>query len=559
MVNHLDRVDDYISRISRLRGTSTYRTAFILVFLAVSILSVALVAWPVTPSNIASITVRRSEVEANGSGSNYGLSADEAGQVVNALQGTTESVLPENVVATYEMTVNLKGLFPRRYDVYITSTREVYFRRSISSRIMRSEDPLLFYTHEAFLDLYPHGQMPIVSIVAKDEYITPVVDGRTWHVLKWDDAWHEGQLPPLAESTEQWPVQNSMGDGITVAVDSAPDKLALRVTNPTGKIVYDGALAGRELPLFPRNGLYNYQLALTWEDEALSYRGHYMASFSVIVDLPTAFYPPGPTIVQGELATFYALHVPEGMVPVLETELATRVQFFPYEDGYVAYLPTHYGNTPGEYILSYGLEGEPGMVSTLTVLPRDFRVQHLTVSPSVTAATRNDEAYEQFGRFFPQSRETSAPDRYYDQSFVVPVFGRLTTEFGQIRYTNNATAGSRHSGLDIAAPTGTPIVATNTGRVTLAMDLILTGNTLVIDHGQGLFSVHYHMHELFVEEGQLVPRGETVGTVGSTGFSTGPHLHFTMSYYQHNLEPGFFLVGEPLTFANATRHLTPVN
>jgi murein DD-endopeptidase MepM/ murein hydrolase activator NlpD len=120
---------------------------------------------------------------------------------------------------------------------------------------------------------------------------------------------------------------------------------------------------------------------------------------------------------------------------------------------------------------------------------------------------------------------------------------------------NDAPTSFRHSGLDIAAPTGTPIVATNNGRVTLSMDLILTGNTIVIDHGQGLFSVYYHMHERFVEEGHLVERGETIGTVGSTGFSTGPHLHFTMSYYRHNLEPGYFLVGEPITFENAHRYL----
>jgi murein DD-endopeptidase MepM/ murein hydrolase activator NlpD len=260
---------------------------------------------------------------------------------------------------------------------------------------------------------------------------------------------------------------------------------------------------------------------------------------------------PGPTIVQGELVAFYARNLPQGVMPVLEQDIAPGLQFYPHADGYVAYLPTHYGTAPGEYQLAYGLEGEPLKESTLIVLPREFHIQHLRVDGGIVAATRNEAAYAQFARYFHPARETSADERYYNEPFVLPVSGRLTTEFGETRYVNDAPTSSRHSGLDIAAPTGTPIVATNNGRVTLSMDLILTGNTIVIDHGQGLFSVYYHMHELFVEEGQLVERGETIGTVGSTGFSTGPHLHFTMSYYRHNLEPGYFLVGEPITFENA--------
>ena len=207
---------------------------------------------------------------------------------------------------------------------------------------------------------------------------------------------------------------------------------------------------------------------------------------------------------------------------MLELEIEGRLKLFPFEDGYVAYLPTHYGTAPGEYRLVYGLEGEILNESTLKVLPRDFHIQHLRVNAGIVASTRNEAAYEQFNRYFPKARETSSDERYYNEPFILPVSGRLTTEFGQTRYVNNAPTSYRHSGLDIAAPTGTTVLAANYGRVTLAMNLILTGNTIVLDHGQGLFSVYYHMHELFAEEGQFVERGEPIGTVGSTGFSTDP-------------------------------------
>ena len=84
----------------------------------------------------------------------------------------------------------------------------------------------------------------------------------------------------------------------------------------------------------------------------------------------------------------------------------------------------------------------------------------------------------------------------------------------------------------------------------LAMPLIITGNSIVIDHGEGLFSVYFHLDKIFVKEGEMVTRGQLVGAVGSTGFSTGPHLHFTMSYYRFDIEPGFLLYGETITKGN---------
>ncbi|MDO9534117.1 MAG: M23 family metallopeptidase [Bacillota bacterium] len=525
------------------------------ILLTASLLTAVLYIMPLTPSAASALSTIFVTNQGQDSGETHVLDQDQSKQLINALQGTTENELPEDLEAAYDMTLHLKGFFPRHYQVFVTSSRDVYLRRSISSRLIRSKDASFFYSHEAFHSLYIFGQMPDLRIVAQDEEIFPQVRKRQWQFLRWDNQWSDGRLLPLSEPSEKWPALKSAENDLTFTVDPVPDRIFLHVTDPTGKTVFEDTLPGGQLPGFHHNGLYDYRLSLFWEDETQPYRGQYEAYFSVKIELPPVFELPGPSIVQGELVAFYAHRIPEGVMPVLELDIDYRLQFFPHEDGYVAYLPTHYGTTPGEYLLIYGLEGEPLKESTLIVLPRDFHIQHLSVTPGIAASTQNEAAYEQFARYFPKARETSADERYYNQPFVLPVSGRLTTEFGETRYVNNAPTSSRHSGLDIAAPTGTQIVATNNGRVTLAMDLILTGNTIVIDHGQGLFSVYFHMHELFTEEGQLVERGETVGTVGSTGFSTGPHLHFTMSYYQHNLEPGYFLVGEPITYENARRHL----
>ncbi len=525
-------------------------------FLAIVVLTACLVTaalffMPLTPSALSAVSVTE---QAQNTTEIHNLHQDAARQLVAALQGPAEHERPENINAVYDMTLHLNILFPRHYQVYVTSAREIYLKRSIGHGFIRAKNAQFFYTHEAFQSLYAFAQMPDVRIVTQDEDVCHHVEKRRWQFLRWDDHWQEAKLPPLSESSGEWAALYSPQDYLFFMVDPMPDNASLQVTDPTGITVFDGTLAAGRLPVFQYNGLYEYRLSLSWQDEDQPYRGQYDASFLVYIELPPIFEMPDK-IVQGELAVFYARHIPQGMRPVFELEIDRRMQFFPHEDGYVTYLPTHYGTAPGEYRLAYGLEGQPLKESTLVVLPRNFHIQHLRVDAGIVASTRNEAAYEQFSRYFPKARETSADIRYYDQSFILPVSGRLTTEFGQTRFVNNAPTSYRHSGLDIAAPTGTPVLATNDGRVTLSMELTLTGNTVVLDHGQGLFSVYYHMHALLVEEGQRVERGETIGTVGSTGFSTGPHLHFTMSYYAHNLEPGYFLVGEPVTFENANVHL----
>ncbi|MCR4442287.1 MAG: M23 family metallopeptidase [Peptococcaceae bacterium] len=128
----------------------------------------------------------------------------------------------------------------------------------------------------------------------------------------------------------------------------------------------------------------------------------------------------------------------------------------------------------------------------------------------------------------------------------MPVEGKITTEFGLIRYINNVESG-RHSGLDIAAGRGTPVKAANSGTINLARKLNVTGNTVIIDHGLKLYSTYCHMDKILVKEGEEVKKGQVIGQVGSTGFSTGPHLHWNISIGSTFVNPWLFLDKDPLT------------
>ena len=515
--------------------------------------AVALFTLPFPAQSVQSLSVSRLGTPA---AEKYALSVEEAEGLVLGLQGDVVDGLPGSTLAAYSLKISLSNMLPRAYEAYVTVDRQVYLKRPNINRVIRSARPEFFFVHEAFSDLYAHADMPEIKINIEETSIAPVVELSQWEYQKWDDNWYSGNQIPPPQATAETVVVTAEDTKLSLDLSLPADAVLLTVLGPDGNIRLSEPVTDGNLPLMAYNGTYLYEISALWGDAGQDYRGEYRASFPVKVELPPVFIAPGPMVVQGELAAFYALHMPEGVTPLLETDMAANVSFYPYEDGYVAYIPTHYGTSPGEYAFTYGLPGQDLAETQVRVVTREFHIQYMTIDPGTQAATQNAEAYAQYNRYFPPSRQVSSPERYYSEPFVLPVgYSRLTTEFGQTRYVNNSPTASRHSGLDMAAPTGTPIVATNNGKVTLAMYLILTGNTLVIDHGQGLFSVHFHMHELHVSQGEIVTRGQQVGTVGSTGFSTGPHLHFTMSYFTHNIEPGYFLVGEPITFANSVRYL----
>lgn len=117
------------------------------------------------------------------------------------------------------------------------------------------------------------------------------------------------------------------------------------------------------------------------------------------------------------------------------------------------------------------------------------------------------------------------PERYWHGSFIIPLKGRTSTQFG-VRRVLNGKLRSPHSGVDIAAPRGTPVAVANSGVVTMVDDHYLTGRTVVVDHGWGVSTIYAHLDSVSAREGQLLKRGQTLGKVGSTGRATGPHLHF---------------------------------
>lgn len=470
-------------------------------------------------------------------------------EVLTSLETETSIGDAVDRVREFEMVLTNRWGLSWEYRVLYADDMTVYLQDA--EGVYEVDNTDFFYSHEWFPDIYSDRDAPEIGILVNDKEVQLQELDQRWKLLRYDGQWVSQQSTSVIPDGEDVGTVSivSIDDSIEVNTEKQPDSLRLRISNRlTDGVLFDGEVEIDRLPYQRNNGHYDYELTMVWDDA--TYQGQYVVSFAVIVDLPEILEFSKQEVIQGELleVVFYNANLED---IYFEQSIYKDFSWLVQGDLLRGYIPTNYNTEAGVYEIKYGSR-KTGIESTeeIEVVAHDYRIQYMYIDESIQSGTRNEAAYEEFAKYFTPVRKESVPTRYYSEPFVIPVKGRLTTEFGQTRYVNDAPTSSRHSGLDIAAVTGTTIVATNRGKVVLAMPLILTGNTIVIDHGEGLFSVYYHMHELFVEVGDVVERGQSIGAVGTTGFSTGPHLHFMISYYAMNIEPGFFLVGQPITFAN---------
>jgi murein DD-endopeptidase MepM/ murein hydrolase activator NlpD len=195
---------------------------------------------------------------------------------------------------------------------------------------------------------------------------------------------------------------------------------------------------------------------------------------------------------------------------------------------------------PGMYEVSFEATSAGETItatSELTITPREFGRRVLTVDdsfvnpPDSVVARIVREAAE-----LEQLWTQSEPRRLWDSGFVRPVPDRVNGAFGS-RSVFNGQPRQPHGGADFLSPAGTPIHAPNSGRVVLARDLYFTGNTVVIDHGLGMFSLLAHLSVVNIHQGDLVTRGAIVGRVGASGRVTGPHLHWAVRMNGARVDP----------------------
>lgn len=195
---------------------------------------------------------------------------------------------------------------------------------------------------------------------------------------------------------------------------------------------------------------------------------------------------------------------------------------------------------PGSYTVTMSAAGTTGKDAAslaLRVEPKRFETRRLKVDPQFVNPPPSE-----IERALREQKQMAAifaevtPMRFWHGAFEMPVPGEATSSFGRLSVLNGESRG-RHQGADFRAATGTPVHAPNAGRVALAADLYFSGNTVILDHGLGMFSLLAHLSKLSVETGSMVARGDVLGDSGATGRVTGPHLHWALRLGPASVDP----------------------
>ena len=172
------------------------------------------------------------------------------------------------------------------------------------------------------------------------------------------------------------------------------------------------------------------------------------------------------------------------------------------------------------------------------VVHKDYPEQHLTIENRrlVNPEPMDLERIRKESARMREAYASTTKGRGDLHPFVQPVDGIISSAFGRRRVLNGQPRNA-HTGLDVAADRGTPIRSPAPGTVVVTGEFFFNGNTVLVDHGDGLVTMFCHMQEIRVGEGEAVARGDVLGLVGSTGRSTGPHLHWTVSLQRAKVDP----------------------
>ena len=191
---------------------------------------------------------------------------------------------------------------------------------------------------------------------------------------------------------------------------------------------------------------------------------------------------------------------------------------------------------PGPYRLGIRHDSRTAATQILRVVPKQFRVRRLSVPPEFVEPP--PQALEQIARDSAALGAAYArvSPKKWSGSFVLPVEGKPTSNFGTRSYYNGEPRAP-HAGVDFMGAPGTPVRAANHGEVVVASPMYFTGNTVVVDYGDRLVSVFAHLSELRAKAGDMVEPNTIVGLVGSTGRVTGPHLHWSVRLNGKRVDP----------------------
>lgn len=471
----------------------------------------------------------------NGEKSIISMDSETAENISDALRKNEKSDEDITSLFPFEVYINKNS----EVEVYIFSfdieNQGVYISKDNEIHKVRDNIAKKLLLDDYFSYIYIDNTIYDISLIYNDKNIKPNVE-YNWTYKDVDGNFVKKQ-GTLTEDNENIIIKDN--DTLDITYEVEPDNQVTRIYKE-GNIIHTGKTINDVLNKIYEDGEYFIETEAHWLLKSDSeYFGNQTISFMVEVDFPADFTIVSKENYPGNILVLTVENLNKYETVSINTDInkVEDIEVYSYKDKYMSIFPIDLYVNSGEYeVKAVFNEGKGTAEYTktrfITIREKNFKVQYLTVSEEMNDTNNNDEAIIEFAQLVKPARTVSSPEKLWEGPFIMPIEGTLTTDYAEIRYVNNEPSSSRHSGIDLAAPIGTEVKAPNNGIVTFAMNGLLSpGNTIVIDHGLGLFSSYYHLDSILVKEGETVEKGDVIGTVGSTGFSTGPHLHYAISIY----------------------------
>ena len=381
-----------------------------------------------------------------------------------------------------------------------------------------------------------------------------------WHTrLLRQPEWLAEHIPIVKESPSVTGSYKDLGSvarkKLQLDVPAEADACTFELLRPfetVNPVEAEGSLEDWQNYEFSRNGNYCLTVTLHYDEDENYDAADFNYQFNFTIDVQPEVQFSTDRAVQGDIIRVTADMGFETEAPTIESDLGLCA-FIPMgENCYEAYVPVGYNQSASakDIIVHAGPKDAVGHV---VVVPASFEVEYFDMPQETIDATMNVPGA---GEDYKQKLGVLAEERYvvweklWDGPFIQPVDGVITSSFGLFRYINGSATPSRHQGVDIAVAEGTPVPASNSGQVVFADFVIMTGNTVVIEHGAGLKTIYMHLSEIDCEAGDMVKKGDIIGLVGTTGYSTGPHLHFEVRIGDQSVSPWPLIDGTSAIYGN---------
>ncbi len=252
---------------------------------------------------------------------------------------------------------------------------------------------------------------------------------------------------------------------------------------------------------------------------------------------PATIFAYNPSVKQGEVLRVNIKNPAPDLKQATAWVAGVKAPLFfqKASNTYEGLLPVKIAQKMGGYTLKIqDYNGKTIHTGKVEVTNGGYSRQNIQVSSSMKGHSSAEPGeLETIGKLKTHTGNT----RYWSEPLIRPTEDCMNSRFGNLRYHNNKFTGNYHRGIDLRSPQGRPIKATTGGVVKIAKTFRLHGGTVGIDHGQGMSSVYIHMSQILVKPGDVVKQGQVVGKVGSTGFATGPHLHWGLFVNGHPVNP----------------------